>query len=50
LGLFVDEQTYLTKVLKSPDLSIDEFFNDLSVKGLNVSREWFQMMIFMIYN
>jgi oxysterol 7-alpha-hydroxylase len=36
---FYDEQTYLTKVLKSPDLSIDEFLADLQVYGLNVSRQ-----------
>ena len=34
-----DEQIYLTKVLKSPDLSIDEFLADLSVQGLSIRRE-----------
>jgi oxysterol 7-alpha-hydroxylase len=34
-----DEQTYLTKILKSPDLSIDEFFTDILVRGINVNRE-----------
>jgi oxysterol 7-alpha-hydroxylase len=34
-----DEQTYLTKVLKSPDLSINEFLIDIVVTGLNVSRQ-----------
>ncbi len=34
-----DEQTYLTKVLKSSDLSIDEFFIDFTTYGLGVSRQ-----------
>jgi hypothetical protein len=37
---FYDEQTYLTKVLKSSDLSIDEFFADLTVYGPDVSRQY----------
>jgi oxysterol 7-alpha-hydroxylase len=36
---FYDEQTYLTKVLKSSDLSIDEFLADFTVYGLDVSRQ-----------
>jgi oxysterol 7-alpha-hydroxylase len=36
---FYDEQTYLTKVLKSADLSIDEFLIDFTVYGLNTSRQ-----------
>ncbi|CAF1038046.1 unnamed protein product [Rotaria sordida] len=36
---FYDEQTFLTKVLKSSDLSIDEFIIDASVYGLSVSRQ-----------
>ena len=35
-----DEQTYLMKVLKSPDLSIDEFTADFMVNGFGVSRRW----------
>jgi cytochrome P450 len=34
-----DEQTYLTKVLRSTDLSIDEFFTDILVNGLNIRRQ-----------
>lgn len=34
-----DEQTYLTKVLKSPDLSIDEFLLDFTVSALAISRQ-----------
>ena len=34
-----DEQTFLTKVLKSSDLSIDEFLADLVVHSLGVSRQ-----------
>ena len=34
-----DEQTYLTKVLKSPDLSIDEFLADVLVRGHNIRHE-----------
>lgn len=34
-----DEQTYLTKVLKSADLSIEEFLADFMVRGLEVSKE-----------
>ena len=34
-----DEQTFLTKVLKSPDLSIEEFFADNSNRGMGVRRE-----------
>ncbi|CAF0911051.1 unnamed protein product [Rotaria sordida] len=37
---FYDEQTYLTKVLKSSDLSIDGFLIDLSVNGLGLRREY----------
>ena len=36
---FYDEQTYLTKVLKSSDLSIDEFFTDIIVNGLSINRQ-----------
>ncbi|CAF3350355.1 unnamed protein product [Rotaria sp. Silwood2] len=36
---FYDEQTYLTRVLKSTDFSIDEFLNDFIVNGLDVNRE-----------
>ena len=34
-----DEQTYLTKVLKSPDLSIDDFLIDLMVDAVGINRE-----------
>ena len=34
-----DEQTFLTKVLKSSDLSIDEFLADILVHSLDVSRQ-----------
>ena len=34
-----DERAYLGNVLRSEDLSIDEFLNDLNVKGLGVSRD-----------
>ena len=34
-----DEQTYLTKVLKSSELSIEEFLVDFTVAGLNTSRQ-----------
>ena len=33
-----DEQTYLTKVLKSPDLSIDDFLVDMTVTALGINR------------
>ena len=34
-----DEQAYLTKVLKSPDLSIEEFFVDFTADGFGVGRQ-----------
>src|SRR5205814_1687347 len=34
-----DEQTYLTKVIKSSDLSIDDFLIDILVKDLNINRQ-----------
>ncbi|CAF3079356.1 unnamed protein product [Rotaria sp. Silwood2] len=34
-----DEQTYLTKVIKSSDLSIDDFLTDILVKGLDINRK-----------
>ena len=34
-----DEKTYLAKVLKSPDLSIDEYFADILVQGHSIRRE-----------
>ena len=39
LVYLVDEQTYLTKVLKSPDLSLGEFFTDLAINSFGLSRE-----------
>lgn len=35
-----DEQTYLTKVLKSPNLSMEEFTADFMVNAFGVSRQW----------
>jgi oxysterol 7-alpha-hydroxylase len=34
-----DEQTFLTKVIKSSDLSIDEYFADITVHGLSINRQ-----------
>lgn len=36
---FYDEQTFLTKVIKSSDLSIDGFLIDFTVNGLDVNRQ-----------
>lgn len=35
-----DEQTYLTKVLRSPDLSIEEFAGDFVINGFGVGHQW----------
>jgi oxysterol 7-alpha-hydroxylase len=36
---FYDEQTFLTKVLKSSDLSIDDFGTDFIVSALSINRQ-----------